>query len=580
MTELPPGFVLEQPVEAASPQLPPPPPGFVVEGSPDHQQADPAGHKSFMEKLGETSWGKLAKGAYDAVTLPGDVYSGKVAPGSEEELNRARAAAWWLSPASAALRGGEGVMGAALTQKEALPSGVQAAKTAEELGAPLPVGIASDSKVSQAATKAAQQLPIVGPKIGERVAATVDAAGKKVGDIADELGGGITDRATAGATLRPSLKGVVETNNTKIGDAYNGLRAKIDQSEPVALEKTAKVVDDIVKARKAAGQLKPEAGLEDIKNLADNGATFDGLQRARTDIGNSLNFGTANPGFNAGDLKRIYGAMSEDMKGVVAQSVKPGVKSEEAVRALQDAHAEAAPLMEFNKTLNKLDNIKVDESLVGTLVRSAQDKTGNVKLLAQLRGSMPKEDFQQIGAVALSELGHNAAAGRFSLNQFATKWEGLGDRAKGILFSPEHRTSLDAIAQLGRHIKDADKFANTSNTSGASSWAKVIAGAAAAGGALLYGDPTKLLAALGTAGGGFLLARALAQPATASSIAKWARAAVAAQNGQTPARMAALKMSARNLLNNLNDQKPSTGLKPIAVNPQRASGKQERANHP
>lgn len=538
------------PASAAPPPLPD---GFVVEGSPEHMQAEP--HKfGLLDTWPVRAVKGIASSVADAVTLPGDVYSGKTPVGGDEEIQRAMNAAQWMSPTSAALRGGETAMGAPIKSmaQEELPSGVQAAKTADELGAALPTGIASDSKIVQGATKAAQQLPIVGPKIGERVAATVDAAGQKVGNIADEMGGGITDRATAGATLRPSLKGVVETNNGKIGEAYDGLRAKIDQSEPVALEKTAKVIDDIVKARKAAGQLKPEAGLEDFKNLADNGATFDGLQRARSDVGNSLNFGTANPGFNAGDLKRIYGAMSQDMEGVVAQSVKNGVKPQEAVQALRDAHAAAAPLIEFNKTLNKFDGIKADESLVGSLVRSGQDKTGNVKLLSQLRASMPKEDFQQIGAVALSELGHNASTGRFSLNQFATGWDKMGDRAKYVMFDPEHRASLDALAQLGRHLKDTEKLANTSNTAGAMSWGKVLAGTAAAGGALLFGDPTKLAALLGTAGGGFLLARALAKPATASSVAKWAKAANAARSGQTPAKMAVLKLATRNLLSNLN----------------------------
>jgi len=54
-----------------------------------------------------------------------------------------------------------------------LPSNIAAAKTAEDLGAPLPYGLATDSKPLQAATKAAQQLPMVGPKIGEQAAKTV-----------------------------------------------------------------------------------------------------------------------------------------------------------------------------------------------------------------------------------------------------------------------------------------------------------------------------------------------------------------------------------------------------------------------
>ena len=516
--------------------------------------ADQPSGKSFTDKLGETSWGKLAKDVYSAVTLPGDVYAGRVTPGSDEELDRARGAALILTPGSAALRGGEGVAGVAMLPKSEAAPGITAAQTAVDLGSPLPVGLATDSKVAQAATKAAQQLPLVGPKIGEQAAATVDAAGRRVGDIADDLSGGVVDRASTGAMLRPSIKGVIENNNSRIDDAFTSLRGMLDQSATTELPITEKVLKQIVGERTAAGQVNPKSGLEDIHNLVEQGATFDGLQRARSDVGNTLNFGAANPGFNGGDLKRVYAGMSRDMEGVAANSAKEGIAPEAAVQAYKDANATAAPIIEFNKTLQKLSGIKTDESLVGSLTKAAQDKTGNVKLLAQLRQSMPKEDFEQIAGTALSELGHNNSSGRFSLNQFATKWEGLGDRAKNVLFSPEHKSSLDNIAALGRHLKDADKFANTSNTAGAAAWGKLIASGAAAVGALTYGDVSLLIKGLGAAGTGLAFANQLARPAGASAIAKWTRAAILADHGHTPARLAAFRLSTRNLLNNLQSQ--------------------------
>lgn len=507
--------------------------------------------RTFMDKLAETNIGHVAKAAYDAVTLPGDVYSGKVAAGSPEELDRARSAALFLTPGSAALRGGEGVAGVAMTPRSEVAPAITAAQTASDLGAPLPVGLATENKVAQAATKAAQQLPLVGPKIGEQAARTVQAAGNRVGDIADDLAGGVVDRASSGAMLRPSLKGVIESNNSRIDDAFSALRGMIDQEGGAELPTTEKIIKQIVSERQAAGHTNPNAGLQDVQNLVDKGATFDGLQRARSDIGNTLNFGEANPGFNAGDLKRVYGAMSRDMEHVVSQSAKEGIEPQAAVTALHDANSTAAPIIEFNKTLQRLSGIKSDESLVGSLTKAAQDKTGNVKLLAQLRQSMPKEDFEQIAGTALSELGHSNSTGKFSLNQFSTKWEGLGDRAKGVLFSPDHKAALDNIAALGRHLKDADKFANTSNTAGAAAWGKLIAGGAAAVGALAYGDVSLLIKGLGAAGTGLAFARQLAKPAGASTIAKWTRAAVLADHGHTPARLASFRLATRNLLNNL-----------------------------
>jgi len=143
---------------------------------------------------------------------------------------------------------------------------------------------------------------------------------------------------------------VIESNNSRIDDAFSSLRGMLDHENPVELPTTEKVLKQVVSERKAAGQTSPNAGLEDVSNLVDQGANFNGLQRARSDIGNSLNFGTANPGFNAGDLKRVYGAMSRDMEHVVSMSAKEGISPEAAVAALRDANSTAAPIIEFNKS--------------------------------------------------------------------------------------------------------------------------------------------------------------------------------------------------------------------------------------
>jgi hypothetical protein len=522
--------------------------------------------RSAWDKIGDTTLGKIAHSAVDAFTLPHDAYYGQLQPG--DEIKRSFNAATFATPVPAAMRAGEGIFAVPMAARSEPSAGIAAATTANELGAPLPRGLASDSKVMQSTTKAAQQLPLVGPKIGEQAAKTVEAAGGAVGDITNQMTGGVTDRASSGAAMRPAIKDVIENNNSRIDESFSSLRKMLDQSEPVAeLPTTEKVLKGIINEREAAGHTNPASGLENVQNLVDKGATFDALQRARSELGSQLKFGVANPGYNAGDLKRLMTSTKSDMENVVRQSAKEGVNPEEAVQALRDAHTTAGPLMEFNKTLEKLTGIQKDESLIGSLTQAAQNKTGNVKILAQLRNSMPKQDFEQIGGVALAELGHNVSTGKFSLNQFATKWEGMGDRAKSILFSPEHKQSLDNIAQLGRHLKDADKFANTSNTAGSAAWGKLIAGGAGAVAALTYGDPTKLVAGLASVGGGLFLAKQLAKPATASSIEKWTRAAVLAEHGQSATRMAAFRMSTRNLLNNLEFDQNQTSPQQSRISP-------------
>jgi hypothetical protein len=78
------------------------------------------------------------------------------------------------------------------------------------------------------------------------------------------------------------------------------------------------------------------------------------------------------------------------------------------------------------------------EGAIATLLGGAKEKGGNLALLAQLRNSMSPSDFQQVGGTLLTELGHNNATGEFSLAKFVTNWDKVSDRAKAVLFSPQH----------------------------------------------------------------------------------------------------------------------------------------------
>lgn len=434
-----------------------------------------------------------------------------------------------------------------------IPAAVQAAGTAVDLGKPLPIGLASDSKAVQGLTAAARQLPVVGATIDKGAADTVAAAGEHVNQLASDLTGGVTDRASSGAIVRPSLHGVIEDNNSKIDAMYSTLRNVIDPEAVTEIPRTGRVLDAILKDRMSAGQTNPQAGLEDVANLVNQGASFNGLQRARSDIGNSINFGTANPGFNKGDMKRLYAAMSSDMDGVVRANTLGGVTGDKASSVLQSANAATAQLIERNKGVQSLLNVKSDEGMMGSLIGKANDRTGDVRTLAQLSRSMPPEDFQQISGVALSELGHNQSTGDFSLAKFSSGWEKMGDRAKAIMFPDQsHRTFLDNIAQLGQKLKGGDQYRNSSNTGRANAVADLIKLAAGGTAALAFsGNVLPLLGLAATGAGGYALAKALARPATAATVARWMRTAQGHDQAPSITKKTAVIMATRNMVNTL-----------------------------
>jgi hypothetical protein len=153
---------------------------------------------------------------------------------------------------------------------------------------------------------------------------------------------------------------------------------------------------------------------------------------------------------------------------VVRGAARDPRKGQQAVDAWKNADATAKPLFDYDRMLRGITRpTRSNENVMGALINASSAKSGNAKLLADLRRSMPQQDFENISGVLLSELGTRRATRQFSLNQFTTKWGDMSPQAKAALFSPQHRAALDDIAHLGSFLKDADKYLNASHSGGA-----------------------------------------------------------------------------------------------------------------
>lgn len=104
-------------------------------------------------------------------------------------------------------------------------AGAAAARTAEQLGAPLPRGVASDSPLIHNVTAAVTSVPGVGHLIPERVLETQRAAGNRILDIASQGTGVAPTRTGTGAMLRGAVQSVIDRNNAATDAAYANLRA-------------------------------------------------------------------------------------------------------------------------------------------------------------------------------------------------------------------------------------------------------------------------------------------------------------------------------------------------------------------
>jgi hypothetical protein len=444
-----------------------------------------------------------------------------------------------------------GVIGGAFGVRVVNPNspGRAADATARALGRPLSRGVTSDIPSVQATTAKLQELPFVGERIGERTRQTQEAAGHFVGDIAATMGHG--DRAAAGNVLRAGLEGAIDNNIAEINAGYNALRGQIDQTARYTMPRTDATVNRVLERRQGKGKTPAEAaeGVDQFSRVA-RGATFDNAHGARADAREAGNVLTPHPGYNATDYNEIMRAMTADLRDMVqaaATNQTPGGRRA-ALQAFEQADRRFRELAEQNNALHRILGGS-EESIAGTLTGSARNINGNLALLLQLRRSMDPQQFEQIGGLLLAELGRDRT-GEFSLSQFANRMRDLSPRALGVLFAPDHVAAIQAIGDMGRHIRRA--LAATSRGQ--------------SGGLIVLLDVAKDAALLGYQGaefGGYSVAAGvtsamlygtawlLGNPARAASASAWMRAYQGLLQAHTPARIAAFNMTTRNLANTL-----------------------------
>lgn len=433
----------------------------------------------------------------------------------------------------------------------ALTRGQRAAQTAEDLGAPIPRGLASDNTAINATTAKIRSVPVIGSRVSNAVDRTQHAAGERLEDIAGQMGGA-SDRAAADAIVRPGLQSAIDANRAQIDANYNGVRGLIDHNRQFPMPRTQQALAAIRGQRAAAGHPNAGHGLEQFENVS-RGATFNGAHRARVDAREAGNPLVPHPGYNAADYNRLTRAMTADIRSMAAAGARNATPAgrQAAVQAFDQAETEFGRLAEQNGVLQRLVDSR-GEGAIATLLNAAKEKGGNIALLAQLRNSMAPADFQAIGGMLLHELGQNNATGEFSLAKFATQWDKTAPRARSVLFSPQHLQNIEDIVGLGTHIKSALRESNNSHTAGVLilfdlARDAILFGATAAAGTMSGAS----LATGAMATPAVLFAHWLSRPATASSMAAWMRARAGMLGHPTPGRLAAFNITTRNLANNL-----------------------------
>ena len=333
----------------------------------------------------------------------------------------------------------------------------------------------------------------------------------------------------AGLTITRGIKGdggFVDRFQSKSGELWKAVDDKIGDSSESSINATRKLLDETVR-NDSFGQILNNPKLSGLKQVFDDviGSTrinqvtqtretvttvpYATLKSLRSQVGEMLGGKELISDIPRSQLKRLYGALSKDIKEVAQRSgaLKDFTRANNFTRA---GHTRLDNFVE--KTVNK--------GQLEDVFKAATRGREGIQTINAVKRSLKPEEWEVIVSNVIRKMGR-ATSGQqdelgeaFSVSKFLTDWDKLG-KAKKALFSGsqklnEYSKNLDTIARVSRKFKDDVKaMANPSGTA----QALINTGLAGGGGAsLAFGNANALAMIVGGVAINNLSARLVTNP--------------------------------------------------------------------
>ena len=416
-----------------------------------------------------------------------------------------------------------GIIGAPLgaitpAARAAAPSaGEQAALAGERVGVQLPRVAASDSPTVQRVGQAVSNVPWAGRPVGDASRRAIEQTGQAAERVAGDFSGtGASATAqSAGATAKAGLERyVTETTKGRVEKLYDAVDNLVNPNVTAPLKSTTQTVQAIAGRRQAAGLRGDGSAIDTVIDAVarPQGLTYEGVKTLRTRVGEMLKNGLLPADISQAELKQIYGSLSEDLRGAVQAAGSP-----KALQAFERANTYNRLVSERRENLARLLKAPNEEGVFERIARAAgSTSTADTKLLSQARKALPPDEWNEVASAVVGRMGR-AADGQFSAERFVTAYGKLSNEGKRVLFRSAGRAelaqALDDIATVSGRFKELSRYANPSGTFQQGAAAGIVAG--------LFAEPVTTVSSVL---GGRVMAEVLARPATARSMARWAKA--------------------------------------------------------
>jgi hypothetical protein len=402
-------------------------------------------------------------------------------------------------------------------------------KAAQEAGVELPLaGDATGRAGIQKAQTALRDAPGSSGIIREAEDRTVNSFDAAMERETAKLGA--TSKEGAGSVIQGGLEGARERFQANSNFLYDRLYAVVPKTTPVRLDNTKAVLDEVASempdAEEWAKTLMSQTFAKQRDALSGKETVnWQTIRRARTEIGKKLTDPTFLTDETRANWKRLYGALSDDLRGAAESA---GALNEFEVansfyaQGVAKLEAAAKGLTAKGITPETVFNVAMGEA-----------RSGGTRL-AQLREALAPEEWDVLAGTALREMGMQTpgAAGavrQFSPATFLTNWNRMSASAKFQLFGgkryTELRHNLNNLAEVADAIKSTARNANNSRTAGTSAFMQMLQGVTGSlggvGGFVSGGTPGAMVGAVGGVAGPMITANLSARLLTNPAFVKW-----------------------------------------------------------
>jgi len=362
---------------------------------------------------------------------------------------------------------------------------MEAARAAEELGVLPEMGM--QGRLGSMMQSGLEASPISNPFISSRTGRVVDQL-DEAAQAAAAKAGTATTMETAGEGLTKGAQTWVNKFQKRASDLYGQLDQYVRPDDLLPASNTVEALEEMVKHFELYPNLAKHIGINQYKAILNDlksggietAIPFSLIKDIRTTYGTSIgNLDSPLGGMETAKLKRIYGALSDDMRVAAEASGPNALKAWERANKFYKGGADRIenvlkPLLDAKTGVDaykKMENILLE---------------GNVKQslnsLMRIRNSLPKDDFDTFRSTLINRLGRakpgaqDAGGEVFSPSVFLTNYNRMEKGPRRIVFG-ELNEEMGNLAKVVDLAKDASKDINRSRTAtGTMSAGAVLAG--------------------------------------------------------------------------------------------------------